>query len=127
MLSCAAVSQLKLSPKIISARHFPIEMFNAVLNEETGEIMEYHQIMKTPKSCELYCKSYSKELLRLAQGLTGIVEGTNTIFFNNKADIPSEIWKDVTYGRVVVRYRPEKGDPYRIRLTVGGGPHYLPQ
>ena len=30
------------------------------------------------------------------------------------------MWRDVTYGRVVVDYRPEKSDPYRTRLTVGG-------
>ena len=27
---------------------------------------------------------------------------------------------DVTYGRVVVDYRPEKTNPYQTRLTVGG-------
>ena len=77
-------------------------MLNAVLNKETGELMEYHHIMKTPKYRELYCKSYSKEMGRLAQGLPRIVNGTNTIFFINKEDIPEEQWKDVTYGRVVV-------------------------
>ena len=34
--------------------------------------------------------------------------------------MPTEQWKDVTYGRVVVNYRPEKSDPYCTRLTVGG-------
>ena len=34
--------------------------------------------------------------------------------------MPTERWKDITYGRVVVNYRPEKSDPYRTRLTVGG-------
>ena len=28
--------------------------------------------------------------------------------------------KDITYGRVVVNYRPEKINPYRACLTVGG-------
>ena len=47
-------------------------------------------------------------------------EGTNTIFFIDKANVPAERWKDVTYGRVVVAYRPEKSYPYQTRLTVGG-------
>ena len=34
--------------------------------------------------------------------------------------MPTEIWKDITYGRVVVDYQPEKSDPYCTRLTVGG-------
>ena len=118
MLSCAAVIQLKLLPKILASRRFPTENINVVLNKDTGDLMEYCHIMKTPKYRELYCKSYRKEMGRLAQGLPGIVNGTNTILFINKADIPKEQWKDVTYGRVVVNYRPDKGDPYRTQLTV---------
>ena len=34
--------------------------------------------------------------------------------------MPADRWRDVTYGRVVVNFRPEKEDPYRRRLTVGG-------
>ena len=40
--------------------------------------------------------------------------------FTNKEDIPKAYWRDVTYGRVVVSYIPEKKDPNRTRLTVGG-------
>ena len=36
------------------------------------------------------------------------------------ADVHTERWKDVTYRGVVVSYRPEKGNSYRTRLTVGG-------
>ena len=82
--------------------------------------MEYRQVMKCPKYRKLYAKSYRKELGRLAQGIPGVVDGTNTIFFVDKAGVPAELWKDATYGRVVVKYRPEKGDPYRTRLIVGG-------
>ena len=34
--------------------------------------------------------------------------------------MPAKRWKYVTYGHVVVDYQPEKSDPYRTRLTVGG-------
>ena len=50
-------------------------------------------------------------------GLSGDME---TIFFINKDEVPLDRWRDVTYGRIVVSYRPEKDDPYRFRLTVGG-------
>ena len=69
--------------------------------------------MKNPKYCQLYAASYSKELGRLAQGMPGKEEGTNTIYFIDKADIPAEQWKYVTYDRVVVDYSPEKSDPYQ--------------
>ena len=85
-----------------------------------GELMEYRKVMKCPKYRKLYAKSYSKELGRLAQGIPGVVNDTNTIFFINKTDIPAEQRTDETYVRVVVNYRPEKGDPYCTRLTVGG-------
>ena len=52
--------------------------------------------------------------------MPGKAEGTNTIYFIDKADIPPERWKDVTYGRVVVAYRPKKSDPYQDQFTVRG-------
>jgi len=113
MLACADVAQLKLSPKSLSGRRFPLEMLNAVLDEDTGKLMEYRALMKSPKYSKLYGQSYAKELGRLAQGIPGTVEGTNTIFFIHKSNVPAERWRDITYGRVVVNYRPEKDDPYR--------------
>ena len=88
-----------------------MEMSNVVLGEDMGELMEYRHLMKSPKYRQLYGKSYAKESGRLAQGMTDQVEGTNTIFFIDKADIPTARWRDVTYGRVVVNYRPEKVIP----------------
>ena len=52
--------------------------------------------------------------------MKGRVEGTATLFCINKKDIPAARWRDVTYGRIVVSFRPEKKDPNRVRLTVGG-------
>ena len=43
---------------------------------------------------------------------------TDTIFFIDKVDITADRWKDVTYGRIFVSYRPENSDPNRTRLTV---------
>ena len=111
---------MKLSSKQLSSRSFPIEIINAVLNEETGELMEYRHITKNPKYRQLYATSYSKELGHLSQGIPEKAEGTNTIYSTEKANIPAERWKDVTYGRVVVAYRPKKSDPYQTQLTVGG-------
>ncbi len=76
--------------------------------------------MKSPNYRNLYKNSYSKELGHLAQGIPDVVKGTNTIFFNNRADVPAERWKEVTYRRVNVEYRPEKSDPYQTCLIVGG-------
>ena len=88
-------------------------MLRTVLDKDTGEFMEYRKLMRKPKYRQLYCNYYSKEIGRLAQGTTGLVEGTNTTFFIDNQDIPVDRWKDVTYGRVVAEYCPEKSDPYR--------------
>jgi len=63
---------------------------------------------------------FGDEIGRLAQGLPGRVDGTNTIFFIHKHEVPPDRRKDVTYDRIVCTVRPEKDDPYRTRLTVGG-------
>ena len=120
MFACTDRMQLNMSPRKLAGRKFPIEMINAVLNEGTGEIMEYRQVMKNPKYCRLYDKAYSKELGRLAQGITGQSEGTDTLFFIDKGSVPVDRWRDITYGRVVVNYRPEKDNPYRFQICVGG-------
>ena len=90
------------------------------MDEDTVELMEYHRLMKNPKYRPLYRNSYAKELGRLSQGMPGLADGTNTIFFIPKKDVPVDRWRNVTYGRIVVNYRSEKTDPYRTRLTVGG-------
>eukprot|EP00804_Cyclotella_cryptica_P021394 CCRYP_021023-RA/>CCRYP_021023-RA protein AED:0.34 eAED:0.34 QI:0/0/0/1/0.5/0.33/3/0/346 len=95
-------------------------MLHAVLNDETGELMEYRHLIANPKYRDTWQNAYGKELGRLAQGLPGIVKGTDTIAFIQRSHVPQDRWKDVTYGRIVANFRPEKEDPYRIRLTVGG-------
>ena len=68
--------------------------------------MEYRRLMKNPKYRQLYRNSYAKEIVQLAQGMTGLVEGTKTMFFIEKKDVPVDRWRDVKYERLVVDYRP---------------------
>ena len=82
--------------------------------------MEYIHLIGDPKYIEMWGQAYVNELGRLAQGMEGRVKGTNKIFFIPKEDLPAARWKDVTYDRIVVKYCPEKSDPNRVRLTVGG-------
>ena len=42
------------------------------------------------------------------------------MFFMDKQGIPNELLQDATYGRVVKNYKPEKNDPNRTWLAVGG-------
>jgi hypothetical protein len=62
---------------------------------------------------DVWGKSYTTELGRLAQGIPGISEGTNTIVFITRNEIRFKQLKDVTYGRICANYRPKKDDPNR--------------
>ena len=74
-------------PRNLASQKFPFKMINAVLDEDTWELMEYRHLVKNPKYRQLYNKSYEKELGCLDQGMPGEVEGTNTIFFINKSEV----------------------------------------
>ena len=52
--------------------------------------------------------------------MPGRVEGTDTMFFIKKEEVPPDRFKDVTYGKFVVDYRENKEEKERVRLTVGG-------
>jgi len=112
MFACAEVAHLNLSPKRLASQCFPLEILKAVLDKDTGELMEYHTLVKNPKYRKLYRQSYAKALGQLAEGIPGKVTGTNTMFFINKTKVPADCWRDIAYGCVVVNYRPKKDDPY---------------
>ena len=76
--------------------------------------------MACPEYREVWGSAYGKELGRLAQGLPGICEDTDTIDFIHKHEVPSDHFKDVTYGQIVCNYREEKENLNWARLVVGG-------
>jgi hypothetical protein len=63
----------------------------------------------------------SKELHPLAQGKPGVTKATNTIYFLSHDEI-RHIPKDQTvmYARIVINHWPQKEDPNRVRITIGG-------
>ena len=63
-------------------------MISAVLDEDTGNLMEYRKLMK--KRITATCTATPiKNIGRLAQGMSGLVDGTNIIFFIEKKLSPS--------------------------------------
>ncbi len=97
------------------------EIAGAVMDDETGELMEYRQLMKNHKYQRTWGKAFRNKIGRLAQGMPGRVKGTNTFFFIKQEEIPQDHTKDVTYARICCNIRPEKvNEPNRCRITVGG-------
>ena len=68
-------------------------MLNAVLGEDTGELMEMRHLMKNPKYRELWGKFYVNELGRLVKGIPGRVEVTNTFFSWTNKTSPTYVGK----------------------------------
>jgi hypothetical protein len=97
-----------------------VEIAVPVLDQETGKLLEYRQLLKHPKFQEVWSRSAADEFGRLAQGIKGRVKATDTIRFIHKHEIPEDRFKDVTYIKFVCSIRTEKKDPYRTRATMGG-------
>ena len=114
----------KTTIKQVAAWRYPLQFLcnyaNAVLDGETGELLEYRHLIQCPKYKDAWSISFGNEIGRLAQGMPGRVEGTNAIFFIPKARVPADRWKDVTHGRIVCNIRDNKVETHRTRLTIGG-------
>eukprot|EP00804_Cyclotella_cryptica_P022286 CCRYP_018107-RA/>CCRYP_018107-RA protein AED:0.34 eAED:0.44 QI:0/0/0/1/0/0/3/0/606 len=98
-------------------------MCAGVVHPTTGEtITSYKKLIACPLLQDVWTTAFGKEFGNLAQGdrKTG-EKGTNTMFVMTHSqvrDIPRD--RTVTYGHVVVGYRPQKDDPNRVRITAGG-------
>jgi len=100
-----------------ASRKYPLQFLcdlaYAVLDDETGDLLEYHHLIKHPKYKDVWTKSFGTEIRRLATT-------TETIFFIKKDKMPQERRGDETYARIVCVYRDGKKDKYRTRITTGG-------
>ena len=89
---------------------------NAVLDPTTGFLLELRQQLKTPEA-KVQRDGVFNKLSRLSQGSnTRTIKGTNTINFITLNQKPTN--KKATYPRIVVIYRPQKQDPYQVRITI---------
>jgi hypothetical protein len=113
------ITSRPFTAKQASCQQFPWEILNAVLNMDTGALMEMSHLLVNPKYKELWGKSHTIELGCLAQGIPGVSNGTNTIVFIRQDDVPIDQCKDVTYRHVCINYRPEKANPNCTCLIVG--------
>jgi hypothetical protein len=113
MNTCNYITSHRLTPTNASRPSFPAKILNAVLDKDTGELLEMRHLLINPKYKDVWGKSYTTKLGRLAQGIPGISKGTNTIVFTTLDKIPMDRRKNITYGRICANYRPEKTNPNR--------------
>jgi hypothetical protein len=85
----------------------------AILDDEAGNLLNYHHLLKHPKHKDIWSKSFETEIPRLATT-------TETIYFKRKDEIPANQCKDITYGCIDRTYRSKKKATYCTRITMGG-------
>jgi len=59
--------------------HRQREAAHAVLDQETGELLEYRRLLKHPRFKDAWNRSAADKFGRLAQGIGGKIKGTDTM------------------------------------------------
>jgi len=103
-----------------------VEFANEIFDADSGKMLKYRQLITHPEHKEVWYHSSANEFGRLAQGVGGRIQGTDTIFFIHKYQVPADRWKDVTYAKFVCELKPNKAEVHRTRLTVGGDKVHYP-
>jgi hypothetical protein len=93
----------------------------AVMDKDTGKLLNYRQLMNSPKYKKAWSRSAANEFGWLANGIRGRIKNpTNTIEFISQYKVPADRSKDVTYGQVVCSVRPKKAEPNQMQFMAGG-------
>jgi hypothetical protein len=92
----------------------------AVMDKENGRLLNYRQLLHSPKHKKAWSTLAANKFGHLAQGVGGRIKGTNTIKFIHQHEVPADCMKDVTYEQFVCMDHPEKTKTNRTWFTVGG-------
>jgi hypothetical protein len=87
----------------------------AVMNKDTGKLLNYRQLMNSPKYKKAWSFSAANKFGQLANGIRGCIKNpTSTIEFIFQHKKLADCIKDVTYGQSVCTVRPEKAEPNQM-------------
>jgi hypothetical protein len=90
VLSAIEISSVALVTRKLARQKFPLAMLCKIAGARNRRAIGISAPKKKPQYREVWSKEGSKEIGRLAQGVPGIVDGTNTIFFINYDQIPKD-------------------------------------
>jgi len=95
-----------------------------MIHPTTGEIISRSKhLMHDPATTEVWQTAFGKDFGGMAQGdLKTGQKGTSSVFLmtHKEIEIAKVAGHKWTYARIVVDHRPQKEDPNRIRIAVGG-------
>ena len=108
---------LKQTTQKLNNLEIELHQAMAVMDEQTGQLLNYNQLMRDPKYKKNWRTSSANEFGRLANGVGGSTKNpTNTIRFIRRKDTPRSRRKDITYGSFVCNVRNEKAEKNRTRF-----------
>ena len=114
--SYPASYKAKAAQTLLAQHIFTMPNINHIY-DTNGKRLTVDNLLKGPQA-NIWNKSLSMELGRLAQGNKYGVSATDTITFIHQHEVPTS--EKVTYAQCVCDHRPLKPEPYRIRIVVGG-------
>ncbi len=92
-----------------------VHLAMAVMDKDTGKLLNYSQLMNNPKHKKTWSLSATNEFGRLANGIGGHIKNPiNTIKFISQHEVPADCRKDVTYEQFVCLVRPKKAEPNQM-------------
>ena len=118
---CRKIKHLRQTTQKINNLEIEVHQAMAVMDEQTGQLLNYKNLMRDPKYKKNWSTSSANEFGCMANGVGGRIKNpTNTIKFIIRKDIPVSRRKDVTYGSFVCNVRNEKSEKNRTHFVVGG-------
>jgi hypothetical protein len=85
-----------------------------VMDKDTGKLLNYRQLMSSPKYRKAGSVSPDNKFGQLANGIGGQIKNpANTIKFIFQHNVLSDCTKYVTYGQFVCTVRSEKQNPIK--------------
>jgi len=94
--------------RILNKVEQDIERALAVMDHDSGKMMNYRQLRKHPKFNKAWTTSSANEFGRLASGVGGRVKGTKTIRFVHQDDVPKNGGKTSLTVASNAMYTPRK-------------------
>ncbi len=114
----AVAAQSILLETISPPSHSTINFIGTIINDDTGNVLEYRHLMKKEKHKNVWAHSFTNKLKQLFQGIRNI-PNTDTSFFIPKLHVPPA-HKCPTSGHICCNCQPQKEEKHCVRLTVGG-------
>jgi hypothetical protein len=91
----------------------------AVMDKDTGKLLNYRQLMNSPKYKKAWSLSAANKFGQLANGIGGrIKKPTNTTKFISQHEVPADCRKGITYGQFVCSVRPKMAESDQMQFTI---------